>query len=165
MNWLSLRNNRLKEVQDCMKITNHFTGIYRIYPSLIKENRRMSTCNRLDLQTLGSQPVMPKNLPDHWSSVQEGRFLGYFSWSRSNDRGEPAVSYRWTGWSYFKTTGKLQIILEKSIEHIQLNKNETEDVNMFSPVGLANTRIGSQPVIMPKNLPDHCRDPSLGFRV
>ena len=25
----------------------------------------MSTCNWLDLQTLGSQPVMPKNLPDH----------------------------------------------------------------------------------------------------
>ncbi len=23
----------------------------------------MSTCNRLDLKTLGSQPVMPKNLP------------------------------------------------------------------------------------------------------
>ena len=32
----------------------------------MKENRRMSTCNRLDLQTLESQPVMPKNLPDHW---------------------------------------------------------------------------------------------------
>ena len=27
----------------------------------------MSTCNRLDLQALGSQPVLPKNLPDHWS--------------------------------------------------------------------------------------------------
>ena len=27
----------------------------------------MSTCNRLDLQTLGSQPAMAKNLPDHWS--------------------------------------------------------------------------------------------------
>ena len=27
----------------------------------------MSTCNWLDLQTLGSQPVvMPKNNPDHW---------------------------------------------------------------------------------------------------
>jgi hypothetical protein len=26
----------------------------------------MSTCNRLDLQTLGSQPILPKNLPDHW---------------------------------------------------------------------------------------------------
>ena len=25
----------------------------------------MSICNRLDLQTQGSQPVMPKNLPDH----------------------------------------------------------------------------------------------------
>ena len=25
----------------------------------------MSTCNRVDLQTLGSQPIMPKNLPDH----------------------------------------------------------------------------------------------------
>ena len=26
----------------------------------------MSTCNRLDLPTLGSQPVMSKNLPAHW---------------------------------------------------------------------------------------------------
>ena len=25
----------------------------------------MSTCNRLDLQTLGSQPIMPKNIHDH----------------------------------------------------------------------------------------------------
>ena len=54
------------EVQDCMKTTDHFRGIYRIYPNLVKENRRMSTCNRLDLQTLGSQPIMPKNLPGHY---------------------------------------------------------------------------------------------------
>ena len=54
------------EVQDCRKITDHFRGIYRIYLNLIKENRRMSTRNRLDLQTLGSQPIMPENLPDHW---------------------------------------------------------------------------------------------------
>ena len=56
------------DVQDCGKITDHFRGIYRIYyPNLTKGNRRLSTCNRLDLQTLGSQPVMmPKNLPDHW---------------------------------------------------------------------------------------------------
>ena len=53
------------EVQDCKKITNHFRRNDRIYPNLIKKNRRMSTCNRLDLQTLGSQPIMPKNLPDH----------------------------------------------------------------------------------------------------
>ena len=54
----------LVKVQDCRRITGHFRGIYRIYPNLIQENRRMSTCNRLDLQTLGSQPLMPKNLPD-----------------------------------------------------------------------------------------------------
>ena len=50
--------------QDCRKITDHCRGIYRIYyPNSIKGNRRMSTCNRLDLQTLGSQLHMPKNLP------------------------------------------------------------------------------------------------------
>ena len=43
-----------------------FRGFYRINPDLIKENWRMSTYNRLDLQALGSQPVMPKNLPGHW---------------------------------------------------------------------------------------------------
>ena len=53
------------EVQECRKITDHLIGIYRIYPNLIKEYRRMSACNRFDLQTLGSQSVMPKNLPDH----------------------------------------------------------------------------------------------------
>ena len=57
----------LVEVQDYKKITNHFKGICKICPNLIKENRRMSTCNRLGLQTLGSQPVMPKNLPYHWT--------------------------------------------------------------------------------------------------
>ena len=56
------------EVQDFRRITDYFRGVYRIYPNLMKENRRMSTCNRLDLQTLGSQPVMmSKNLPEHWS--------------------------------------------------------------------------------------------------
>ena len=44
----------LVEVQDCKKITHHFRGIYRTCPNLIKENRRMSKCNWLDLQTLGS---------------------------------------------------------------------------------------------------------------
>ena len=57
------------EVQDCRKITDRFRGFYRIYPNFMKEIRRMSTCNRFDLQTLGSQPVMPKNLPDHWTVI------------------------------------------------------------------------------------------------
>ena len=50
------------------KFTDHFRGIYGVCPNLVKENRRMSTRNRLDLQTLGSQPIMPKNLPNHGSS-------------------------------------------------------------------------------------------------
>ena len=37
----------------------------------------MSTCNQLDLQTLGSQPVMPKNLPDHWHTLLEFVCLVY----------------------------------------------------------------------------------------
>ena len=69
-----IRENRqfvtdeLVEVQDCRKITDHIRGISRINPNLIKESRRMSTCNRSDLQTLGSQLIMPKNNPDHWPS-------------------------------------------------------------------------------------------------
>ena len=57
---------QLVEVQDCRKISDRFRGIHGIFPNSIKENCRMSTCNRLDLQTLGSPPIMPKNLPDHW---------------------------------------------------------------------------------------------------
>ena len=54
------------EVQDCKKFTDHFRGIYRIYPNLKKEHQRLLTCNRLDLQKIvGSQPMMPKNLLDH----------------------------------------------------------------------------------------------------
>jgi hypothetical protein len=58
------------EVQDCRKFKDHCRGINRIYPTSIEENRRMSTCNRLDLQTLGSQLIMPKNLTDHCSSCK-----------------------------------------------------------------------------------------------
>ena len=42
----------------------------------------MSTCNRLDLQTQGSQPtMMPKNLPDHqsYNTSVRGRFQGVIS--------------------------------------------------------------------------------------
>ena len=44
----------------------------------------MSTCNWLDLQTLGSQPVMPKNLPNHCPKL-----LG--------SGGEVLIS-EWSGW-------------------------------------------------------------------
>ena len=56
---------QLVEVEDGRKITDRFRRIYRIYPNLMEENRRMSTCSRLDLQTLGSQPVTSRNLPEY----------------------------------------------------------------------------------------------------
>ena len=49
---------------DFRRITDHFRGIYRrIYLKWIKHNWKMSTCNRLDLESLGSWPTMPKNFP------------------------------------------------------------------------------------------------------
>ena len=51
--------------QDFRRITDHFRGIYGIYPKEYRENRRMWTCGWLDLQTLGSRPIMPKILPGH----------------------------------------------------------------------------------------------------
>ena len=43
-----------------------------MYPDLMKDTWRMSTCSRLNLQTLGSQMVMPKNLPGHYSGHCHG---------------------------------------------------------------------------------------------
>ena len=54
------------EVQDSKKIAEHVTGFYGVYLDFSHENRGMSTCNRLDLQTIGSQSIMPKNLPDQY---------------------------------------------------------------------------------------------------
>ena len=44
------------EVQDFMKVLDHFRGIYRIYFNLMKESRKMLACDQLDLQTLEIQP-------------------------------------------------------------------------------------------------------------
>ena len=32
-----------------------------MYPNLVKENQKVLTCNQLDLDALGYQPIMPKN--------------------------------------------------------------------------------------------------------
>ena len=53
----------LVEVQDFGKFTAHFRGKYRIYLDLLKKIQKMSTCNQLDLETLGSSLVMLKFSP------------------------------------------------------------------------------------------------------
>ena len=50
---------------DCINIDTLEEQHLVIDLQCVNANRRMSTCNRLDLQTLGFQPVMPKNLSDH----------------------------------------------------------------------------------------------------
>ena len=60
----------------------------------------MSTCNQLDLQTLGSQPVMPKYLPDRCSN-QEGRNLQHGS-KGGSELGfhlRPTQFLLWVDWS------------------------------------------------------------------
>ena len=70
------------EVQDGRKFTDHFRGICRISPNLIKENRRTSTCNRLDLQTLarittGYAPKSPRSRVPKTPNYSSGSQLGW----------------------------------------------------------------------------------------
>jgi hypothetical protein len=39
------------ELQDFREITDHVRGFYGIHPTLINKNRKLTTCNRLDLET------------------------------------------------------------------------------------------------------------------
>ena len=41
-------------------------GICRIFFTLITRIRKMSTCTQLVLETLESQPIMPKKFPTYW---------------------------------------------------------------------------------------------------
>ena len=97
--------------QDCKKFTDHLRRIYRIYLNLIKGNQRMWTWNQLDLQALGCQPLMLRNLPDHWVLHRvlletwhaPQRPLSQMShlpdWITPTYVWEElAVSCRWTGW-------------------------------------------------------------------
>ena len=58
-------------------MTGHFRGIDRIYPNLIKENRRISTCNRLDFANarISTDYVQksPRSLLIHHHSTTAGR--------------------------------------------------------------------------------------------
>ena len=58
---LSLRNKSV-EAGDFRRVTDHLRGIYRVHLKWVKQNWKMSTCNRLDLESLRSWPTMSKNL-------------------------------------------------------------------------------------------------------
>ena len=60
-------------------------------PKFVWKNRKMSTCNRLNLetQTLGGRPIMPKNLPGHWS-----KYVNNTSWARCGSNPVPILDTR-----------------------------------------------------------------------
>jgi hypothetical protein len=61
------------EIQDSRKITDHFIGIQGIHLEIVTKNQKITTCNRLDLEALGSRLMMPKIFPEPMS--KENRWL------------------------------------------------------------------------------------------
>ena len=95
---------KLIEVQECRKFTDHFRRICRIYhPNSITENRRMSTCNRLDLQ---------HSRPGYYAQQSPRSMLAKF-WANaafeSNEWGEPTATYRWAGWGWEITSWRSKL--------------------------------------------------------
>ena len=80
LNWPSLKNNwsKLETSGELRIILEESMGEYTSNEE--SKTGRCPTCNRLDLESRGSWPTMPKHFP-------------------GNDRGEPAISFKLTGWS------------------------------------------------------------------
>jgi hypothetical protein len=58
-------------VQDFSKATHHSRGIHRTYPDLLKKNRKMSTWNWLDLETLRYQLITSNFFPNIGTHVRK----------------------------------------------------------------------------------------------
>ena len=64
------KNDQLK-VEISGRLPICFRGICRMNLKSVKKNRKITTCNRLDLETLGFWLIMPKILPGHWSTAEK----------------------------------------------------------------------------------------------
>ena len=60
---------QLIQIQDLKQISMPSRISRGIFLSPIKENRKMSTCNPLGLETPGSRPVMPKKIPELYTNL------------------------------------------------------------------------------------------------
>ena len=75
----SLSKKLVEVYQNVKKNTNRLKGIYGIHLKPMKENRKMSTCNQLDLETLlGIVANYAQKSPQtmHWMSECLQRILG-----------------------------------------------------------------------------------------
>jgi hypothetical protein len=64
MNQMNSRKKNQLKVQDVGKTTHRIRKIYETYLQSIKKHRKITTHNRLDLETLWFWPIMPKRFPD-----------------------------------------------------------------------------------------------------
>ena len=65
-----------------VEVTDPLRMICRIFLKLMKKYRKTSTCNRLDLETLGSRPVMLKFFPNTTMDHEVGPWtMGFSQWS------------------------------------------------------------------------------------
>ena len=91
-----LRNNQLKFIKNTGKLPIILEEMIEYTPNLVKENRRMSTCNRLDLQTLQKDKIeRQKDSQVHCHLFPTNPSLFWIN-TQNNDREELAVSYRST---------------------------------------------------------------------
>jgi hypothetical protein len=104
-----------------------------IHLKLSKKNRKITTCDRLDLETLGFWLIMPKDFPGHWSydNIMIKNYLSNDRWRKSqsftqnwkikshffqNICREVWTSYRFLMLSH-NSNMALQFILSNSIPH------------------------------------------------
>ena len=82
MNRLSLREY-VVEVEDCMNMADRCRGNYMERSSkLLKQSRKITTCDELDLETLGFRPLFSKTSPDiDRQQIYEGSTF-YVGWMR-----------------------------------------------------------------------------------
>ena len=113
--------------------------------------------DRLKLENSGESAIVLEESMEEYTSI-ERRKTGRRC-QPTNDRGGPAVGYKWTGWVWeitgwrFKAAGGLPIGLEEFVEYTPTSINKeirTKDVNQ-----LDLEVIIYQPAV-PKNLPWHC---------
>jgi hypothetical protein len=64
MNPLSSKNYQLK-FKTLGKLPNILEKSIEYILNLIKENQKLLTCNQLDLETLGSPPILPQTSPNN----------------------------------------------------------------------------------------------------
>ena len=103
MNRLSLRNNQLK-LETSGELPNILEeSIEENTSNEWKQNRKMSTCNRLDLESLGSWPIVPKNFLGSILNRSTYLVLGkVFFWAPDRLTDEEHDAHQWKPGGFYK---------------------------------------------------------------